>query len=224
MTYPDAFAGLDPSPQDLEDLAEVMAEIDGEQAAVEAGAYSWPEDDGLDGATGLSSYGYGAIELAGDFGELDAIMDRAAGHQQQVIAEDVEDQLARRPRFEDKIARAVDRLSRGTYLPQGMYAQGRDPSGQFAPVGCGRLDTYGRCSSRYHDGGCMEPVRSSAATGDGYTVERWNETLRRGTPAAVAMAFARSAAEDYGEDGEVIGPGNVTDWNTYIAMRQAIGF
>jgi hypothetical protein len=153
---------------------------------------------------------FGAIELA----DVTALADHVQATEQQRLAEDVEDQLARRPRFEDKLARAIDRISRGTYSPQGMYAQGRDPAGQFAPNGCGLLDDFGRCSSRYHSGECFETVRSSAATGNAEAAEAWNRTLRRGTPAAAAALVLSNTPEPE--------PGPA-DQPTYRAMRQLLG-
>jgi len=208
----DFFADLNPSLSDLADVLEAIDEAGAEESAgmlPDGGEDYGPWDDSAQ----LSAGEYDAIGLAGDFGELGELVDAAGHTEAQRIAEDAEDRLARRPLMEDKIARALDRLSRGTYLPPPMYRD-RDEAGQFAPNGCGPLDDFGRCSSRYHSGECFETVRSSAATGDYDAALAWRRALNRGTPAMAAMMLANAMGEPE--------PGPA-DRRTYLGMRRILG-
>jgi hypothetical protein len=212
-------AGLDPSPQDLCDLDDVLAEVEAEESA---GMFGDGEVDDLWDDTAQLANGYGDyadIELAGDFGELGAIHDLAAGHQQQVIAEDIEDQLARRPTTEARIARAVNRLSRGTYMPAGMYAS-RDPDGQFAGRSCDGsvADAYGNCGARFHQSSCIHTVRQAAATGSHDAALAWNRTLNRGVSSLEVAALANELDDELAEAAS-----EPADQQTYWAMRSALG-
>jgi hypothetical protein len=226
VTYPDVFADLRPTEGELYALVDALGEVASEDPG---GRWDPPpgEDDGpwddeaalaaeMDSAMiDLANSGYDLDQLAG-INETIELSTTAEALRQ---AEDAEDALALRPKFEDKLARAIDRLSRGTYLPAGMYAQGRDASGQFASHGCGPLDDFGRCSSRYHAGECFETFRGEAATGTAAAIDAWRGTLLSNYQAAVELSNAQ-ADLDAQTEAALSGPNDV---ETYQAMRGILG-
>jgi hypothetical protein len=67
----------------------------------------------------------------------------------------------------------MGRVAEGSYVPGQLYRPA-------APShGCGPLDEFGRCSSRFHSGSCYETSRQEAAVGSAESVEAWNRALLR---------------------------------------------
>jgi hypothetical protein len=136
---------------------------------------------------------------------------------------DAEDAQRVRPRFEDKIKRAMDRVARGTYLPGPMFAD-RDEAGRWAApeTACGaHRDDFGRCAARYHDAACLEVARGSAATSDATAVEAWNRVLRSGSEASAALlSNAHRTGQDWDEALAGPGPGSA---DVLAYMREQLG-
>ena len=97
----DPFEGLDPTPAEVDVLREVMAELDDDEIA------------------GLAAEG--AAELddspAADFARMNRALDSQMNRDADRVAEDRADSRRGRTSVEGKMARALDRYSRGTYLP-----------------------------------------------------------------------------------------------------------
>ncbi len=97
--------------------------------------------------------------------DLADTLSRASAREQQREHEDEEDRRDRakgphrnRPSTEDRLARALDRISRGTYTPAvaAEPAQGDDVTARFsAMAACGVADQYGHCTARYHALDCL---------------------------------------------------------------------
>jgi hypothetical protein len=210
VTGPSAFADLNPTPAELAALDEAIAEVDTDEIL-----YGTPEDGGDDDpdgpwhdGTGLSLEDYGLTEI-------DQMLSQQATLDRQRQAEDDADAARRRPLFGDKIERALDRISRGTYLPPPGPAD-RDSQGRYTGRACGDgLDDFGRCASRYHRAECLEVRRGAAATGSAESVDAWNATLRGNAGAARALLAARGEQDGQGEQPH--------DHTTLAAMRAQMG-
>ena len=132
------------------------------------------DDDGLtdEQLNQLLGYADAGAELSmgladddyGDLARLDSTLAAASAREAQRQAEDAGDQRARtqgrpsqRPGFEDRMARALDRIGRGTYVSAIAGEPVRDGmaarfSAEFA---CGPADQNGYCLSRYHALDCI---------------------------------------------------------------------
>jgi hypothetical protein len=208
-----ALADLLPTEHELAELAEVMAEIEDEG---DDGYGPWDDQADLSNVYDYSGLGRAAAAL-------DATMDAEAGR----LGEDIQDAIAgtRRPKFEDKRARAFDRLARGSYAPSGVYAMARDGGGAFASGACGDdLDAFGRCASCFHQVGCREVTRQEAAVGSARAVEAWRDQLLANQETSgiglAAPALDTSWEDLLGQDG---GPGVPADWSTIAEMRRILG-
>jgi hypothetical protein len=197
-------ADLQPSEAELAELADVMAEIEAEEAL--------PDDYGpWDDSADLSN----VYDYSGAFAAVDAAGEAEA----QRLAEDVEAALERRPSFQTRMDRALDRIGRGTYTTPAYY---REPEPSY---GCGQgYDDFGRCAARFHQASCLETARGEAATGSARAVEAWNHTLLANQEAApidlAAPALDTSWEDLLGPDG---GPGAPADLETLNAMREMLG-
>jgi hypothetical protein len=169
----------------------------------------------------VNGYGPGAdygdeAQLAGIGGHLDM----AGASEAQRAAQDIEDALARRPSFDHKIARALQRIGQGTYTPDAYYRD-RTADGQFTGRVCGEgLDDFGRCRSRYHDSACLEVLRASAATSGAETVLAWNRALRRNGDTAAALALANAEAASWDD---LLGPDEAASIDALTHVRQLLG-
>ena len=77
-------------------------------------------------------------------------------------------------------------------------------------------DEFGRCGARYHTNpGCIETVRSSAATGTHEAASQWNDALLAGTPGMAGILLANA---EYPEP-----PDRPADLSTYHQMRSILG-
>ena len=148
---------------------------------------AWDPPDGGDEGDGPW---HDDADLAAQYEYATELANGAIAAEQDRLAEDVQDQLARRPGFDDKLARAMDRIARGTYTPGPMYRD-RSPDGQFTAdpsTACGaHRDDFGRCGARYHDAGCLEVLRGSAATSDAEAVLAWRQALLAGAASNGAL-------------------------------------
>jgi hypothetical protein len=157
--YGPDLSGLGASPWELQQLEEVMAEV------ADGGLDDLP-DDGTgpwDDEAGLAAY---------DLGDVAHMVDLATASEQQRLAEDGWP-LPRKA--EDKISWLMGRVERGSYLPP-IYFREPEPS-----YGCGQVDSFGRCSARFHGAYCLEAARGSAATSDATAAEAWRAALNRNT-------------------------------------------
>jgi hypothetical protein len=201
-----SLAGLDPSPDELADLADVLAEMD----IYPVELYSGDEDQ--DDAAGLAyEYGDGA-----DLESIGAVVDLANLTEQQRLAED---ELELPARAEDRTAWLLDRVARHTYTPPDYYRDPTDLAGGDPGYGCGIYDTEtGRCSARYHQATCIETTRQSAATSDHEAVSQFRDVLMAGTRTAVELANRTGPGfDDLREDP---GPADV---ETLAEMRRILG-
>src|SRR5439155_15186360 len=106
---------------------------------------------------------------------------------------------------EERMAEALGRISRGTYVPGTAYRPAA-PS-----EGCGPADDFGRCSSRFHDAACESADLAAAASGGGESSDAWRRTLLRGAQISRELDVA------YGELGRDE-PGPVNE-----ALMQELG-
>jgi hypothetical protein len=170
VTYPD-YADLDPSEWELEQLAEVEAEV-------EAEGYGGDEPD--DGSW---------HNVATRLGEIGAQVDDTYARNATRIGEDIVAAIERRPKDEQRLASAMRRIEAGTYTEPEFFrgeaaaAAARDPFGRYAAA-CGAIDDYGRCASRYHAPSCHTVTEGAAATSTPEAVNAWNDVLSGYTPPA----------------------------------------
>jgi hypothetical protein len=160
MTYPypgddmDALlADIGATPAEAAHLREVLAEAEAEDP---------PPDD------------FGPWD---DFHAATAQMDTFHQLDAQRLAEDVTDQLDRRPSAETILARALDRIGNGTYTePEQFRADARDASGRYSAA-CGPLTDLGTCGARYHQAGCHAVAEGQQTRGSAQEAEAWNAGL-----------------------------------------------
>jgi hypothetical protein len=196
MTYGlnGTYADLGPTQEELAALAEVIDEVMAEELG------GLPGDD--DGAA-----------LANLYGASDRI-DLAYAAEQQRQAEDG---LPLPRRSEDRTEWLLSRASRGTYTPPTMYRAPLDMSQSSA---CdAHQDEFGRCGARFHDAGCVETVRSSAATGSAQAAESWVRTLAN-APSSADVELARA---DLVSPDDLFGPDGPSDLDTLARARQLLG-
>jgi hypothetical protein len=209
------FADLDPTPDELAALAEVMAEL-GDYPP----GYDPPPDEDLgpwDDGLGGPALAY-EMDLAADPAEIGALLDLANTQDAQRLAED---ELELPVKAEDRIAHLLDRASRHTYTPPAAFRDATDLANGDPGYGCGIYDAdTGRCTARYHLSTCMETVRGSAATGNHEAASRFKDALLASTATAVELATAHRYTE--GVDDWLADPGP-TDQPVYQAMREVLG-
>jgi hypothetical protein len=159
VTYPDPYAGLDPSEWELEQLDEVLAEADAEADAEEAA--------GLPPGDELPEDGSWHDQLGAIGSRLDARHELDG----QRIGEDIVAEIERRPSSEAKLATAMRRIEGGVYTQDAYFrgdeaaaAAARDPLGRYQAA-CGPLDDFASCSARYHTPECHTTIESAAARG-----------------------------------------------------------
>lgn len=210
MTYTPNSQGLydlEPTDQELGELLEVLDEVEAEEVLGE-----------LPGEADLAN-DYDYVDLSGGLERASAALDATMATEAQRQAADLSGALERRPTFERRWARAIERIGDGTYTPPGYYRQPEPETACHA-----HRDAYGRCGARFHDEGCMETARGEAATGSARAVEAWNNTLlanQEAAPTDLAAPALDSTWEDLlGGDG---GPGVPSDLATLQAMRQMLG-
>lgn len=97
--------------------------------------------------------------------------------------------LRRRPNDEDKLARALQRIQRGTYTELAQFRPAPDADSRY-DLACGDLDDFGRCAARYHQAGCHQVIECAAATGDAQAASAWRDVLARRTldPDVIGLA------------------------------------
>lgn len=178
-------------PWEIDAYLDVMAELD-------AGDLPPGEDYGLED-------GYG---LAGSLADLGRTIELAGTVEAQRRAEDIEDLTAGRRSDEARLARAVQRIERGSYLPAGMYRD-READGRFrSETAChAHRDAYGRCGARFHDAGCLEVFRGEAAAGSHDAALAWRRTLNEGSAVSGATLLANHTGTDWDEQLGEPGPG-----------------
>jgi hypothetical protein len=216
MTYPNGqgLYDLEPTDAELDALAEVLAEVEAEEAL-----------DELPGEADLAS-DYGPwddyTDLSGGLERASAALDAQMGTGAASLGEDIQDAIAdtRRPKSEDKLARAFDRIARGTYTPPGYYRPAEPETACHA-----HRDAYGRCGARFHSPLCIETARGEAATGSARAAEAWNAQLlanQEDSPVDLASPTGLDTSWDdlLGPDG---GPGVPADWDTIGEMRKILG-
>jgi hypothetical protein len=220
------FADLLPSEDELQALAEVMAELDGippdylpgEDGGEDDGP--WHDQLGMASDDGPDPYELAAEVQVEQLAAIGATVDLAYETERTRAAEDLQP-LPRKA--EDRTAHLLARIGRGTYTPGGYF---RDPddlanAGDDAPYGCGLIDQEtGRCAARYHDAGCTEVLRASAATGDEEAAHAWRGLLMSNTESAIELAASRRYADSW-ED--LLDAGTPTDLNSYTEMRRILG-
>jgi hypothetical protein len=179
MTYPygeDPLDGLDATPSERLEFLRALDEVDAEEADPAPGGPYGPWDD---------------------FHAATAQMDAARAADAARLAEDVTDQLDRRPSDEDKLARAFQRIEAGTYTEAAAFRPARDAYGQFAAA-CGEVTEFGTCGSRYHDPQCGAVVAGTAAVESAESAEAWAATLRSHPPDPGTLGYAAELAEPSG--------------------------
>lgn len=199
-------ADLDPSPEELGVLAEVLGEVE---------ADSWDDADPgyygeLDPETGLPP------ELANVYGQdsydvLTAVSDSIELANQRAAAAAELSAVPLPRRSEDRLAQLLDRTAAGMYDLS-------TPDGTEPVCGQGR-DEFGRCRAKYHDAACMEVFRGEPTAGSAQAMDAWRDTLLSNGRAAIELANA-SAELDAQADEALNGP---NDLATYHAMRQLLG-
>jgi hypothetical protein len=189
------FADLDPTPEELADLDEVLDEIELEEAA---GLLD--EDDELPGEAPWQ-------DQAAEFEALEATLDAQQGSEQ--LRHSYEGLPLPRT-SEERFAQAMGRVAEGSYTPGPMY---RPPEPSH---GCGTLDDFGRCSARFHEATCMQADSSAAAVGGGEASGAWVRTLLGNQETASALAEASEVLGD-------VPSGGPADPAAYEAMREHLG-
>ena len=213
-----ALADLSPTDAELADLADVMMDL----GDVDGLAELFSEMDGADPGSYLDGYTDPDLQA-----ELDAAEAELANAGYELASLDLSQPLpnlaaADAARYaedaagmpwasEDRTAYLLDRIERGTYTP------GADLSN--ASHGCGPLDDFGRCSSRFHDALCFETARGEAATGSAVAIEAWRDTLLSGHQAASAVQLANEQLAGAAD----AAASQVHDQGTYAAMRGILG-
>lgn len=216
MTGP--FDDLSPTEAELAEVWTAIGEAEyeewlGEQDASELGL---PGDTASDLA---NDYG-----LASDYGldEVSELAGSAVAAEQRRAEQDAQDARAGRRLPEDRLARALDRIQSGTYLPGPMYRD-READGRFrSETAChAHRDEFGNCGARFHDAGCLTVALGEAATGSAEAAEAWRRTLNAGAPVAGARLLASA---DYGDVlDEAAGIGGPADTRALGAMRAILG-
>jgi hypothetical protein len=144
----------DLSDRELNDLIEVMDEVYGEDDGGEL------PDDELEALMR-------AAETGEAMGEFNAVFEDSWAQQQARedarAAAIVEDVLHPARRDEDRMARVIARAQAGVYdAPAALGFAGQSAAIELAVATgqgpCGPVDEYGRCSSRYHELGCLHGV------------------------------------------------------------------
>lgn len=175
MSEYSALADLQPSEDELAALLDVLDEVEAVNPPGGDEDYGPWRDD---------------ADLAAQYEYVAELADGAIGRERIRAAEDAEDARAPRRSFDDKLKRAMDRASRGTLAP-GPMDRDRSPGGRFTTdpeTACGaHRDDFGRCGARYHDAGCLEVFRASAATSDADAVGAWNQALLSGAASSGAL-------------------------------------
>jgi hypothetical protein len=209
MTYPNGqgLYDLEPTDAELDDLLEVLDEVEAEEVL---------GDQEL-----ANDYGPwdGYVDLSGGLDRASAALDASMTTEAQRQAADLTDALERRPTFERKWARAIERIGDGTYTPPAYYRPAEPGTACHA-----HRDAYGRCGARFHSPLCIETARGEAATGSARAAEAWNAQLlanqeTSGTDLA-APALDSTWEDLLGADG---GPRVPSDLATLQAMRQMLG-
>jgi hypothetical protein len=172
------FADLDPTPEELADLDEVLDEIELEEAAGLTG--DDPDEAPWDGQ---------AAQLA----DLNATLDAQQGseHLRQSW-----DGLPLPRTSEERFAQALGRIAEGSYTPGPMY---RSPVPSY---GCGTVDDFGRCSARYHQATCMQADHHAAAAGGGESTEAWVGTLLENQAVSDALDEETEALDELDAPGD----------------------
>jgi hypothetical protein len=190
-------SGLDASPEELDALDEVIAEVEAEEAA------GMLDDDGELPPEGpwQDAYGPGPT-IEG----LSAMLDASAESEQ--LRQAYEDVSLPRT-AEERFALALGRIAEGSYTPGAMY---RPPEPSH---GCGTLDEYGRCSARYHTSPtCLQADAAAAAVGGGEATGAWNAALLRNQETAEVLGVAREVMDELDAPGDPDGT-----W----ALREQLG-
>jgi hypothetical protein len=191
VSYPDDIdldaitAGLDATPAERQALAEVLAEVG-----------DYPDDGGP----------YGGEPAPDDSAAWDgfhaatAAMDQAHALDAQRLAEDVSAQLDRRPSSETILARAMERIGRGTYTePPGFLPAVADAYLVSHPA-CGEVTEFGTCSARYHAAGCGAVIAGAAAAGTAEDAGAWAAALASRPPDPGALPYSAELAEPSGPE------------------------
>jgi hypothetical protein len=192
------FADLDPTPEELADLDEVLDEIEAEEAA------GLLDDDELPGE-GPWQDAYGPEPtLEG----LSATLGSAQGNE---AARQSWEGVPLPRTSEERFAQAMGRVAEGSYVPGVMY---RPPEPSH---GCGTLDEFGRCAARYHTSPtCMQADAAAAAAGGGESSDAWRRALLRNQETASALAEASAVLDDGG-------PGGPASPGAYEQIAQHLG-
>jgi hypothetical protein len=185
--------GLDPTPWEREMLRQTLAQVDD--------PFADPRYDVDDDGDGTGPW----HDAAGPLPDAGAALDDAYGAEAARLAEDEEDRasLAKRPSDEARLARALDRVGRGSYTPPGYFRPARDTGGRFGHM-CGPLDPLGGCAARYHQPGCATLTLTDAPNGSYEDSESWNAVLRRHLPppgdARLSNPAEPGPGEPHGQD------------------------
>lgn len=206
------YADLDPSPQELADLDEVLAEVDAGDGLPPGEDYGpWDDETGLDPQTGLPpelANVYDAELGRGDqLGAISAAIELANG-QAQARHELSGQPLARKA--EDRLAQLLDRAG------SGFYTDLSNDDGTEPACGAGR-DEFGRCRARFHSGECFETFRGEPIASSPETQDAWRSTLLANHQVAIELSNAQDALD--AADAELGGP---ADQATYRQMRQIL--
>ncbi len=198
-------ADLNPSPEELAELADVLGEVE---------ADGWDDADPgyygeLDPETGLppelaNTYGQGSYDV------LSAVSDSIELANQRAAAAAELSAVPLPRRSEDRMAQLLDRAAAGMYdlsTPDG------------STHGCGPLDEFGRCSSPFHAGECFETFRGEPIGSTPEAMDAWRDTLLSNGRAAVELANANTELAMQADE-TLAGP---NDLATYHAMRQLLG-
>jgi hypothetical protein len=131
-------------------------------------------------------------ELAG-LAEVDALLGRREALSGQQMAEDIAAGIERRPSIEHRLANAMDRIERGTYVPPGQASFDQTPGI------CGPMDVVGQCSSRYHQADCMANDLSTGTLNTPEAVRAWNHQLGRIAESTRTAMLANPAGPGWDE-------------------------
>jgi hypothetical protein len=198
----DGLDGLDATPWERAQLEEVLAELDEEEAmGIPPGQDEGPWHDdaamaGLPDPAWLIDLSTPAgIELAEEAGTL--VGDAYSAEAVRVVedAEDWQSRATRRPSFETRVSRAMERIEGETFVPPPMLrgdGQPRDAHGAWMAA-CGPVDDLGYCQERFHAASCSSVAAGMAATGNATEAEAWRNTLTSHPTSAEVAAAARGA-------------------------------
>jgi hypothetical protein len=172
----DMLEGLNPTDSERLEFYRALDELEAEEAGVPYDAYADPDPD-----EDYGPWDDSADDQAAQLRAIGEQLDQTYSLDSQRAAEDITDQLEKRPSAEAKIARGLRRIEAGTYLPPAQLRAARDAGGRWASA-CGEPDEFGRCSSRFHAADCHVIAQEAAATGSADEARSWAATLRGYTP------------------------------------------